>query len=183
VPRYVAFLRGVNVGGRTIRMERLREVFTAAGSSAVETFIASGNVIFDSRATNLPALEQKLEAALQASLGYRVATFLRRVTDLEAIAQHQPFIADATGAFGTIHVGFLRAAPGAAGRRAILALRTEVDEFDVKGSEVFWLVRGRLLDSKLSDAGMGRALGEITMRNRNTIVRLAAKFGAGTSKG
>ena len=177
MPRYVAFLRGVNVGGRTIRMERLREVFTAAGSSAVETFIASGNVIFDSRATNLPALERKVEAALQSSLGYRVATFLRRVTDLEAIAQHQPFTADATGALGTIHVGFLRAAPGAAERRAILALRTEVDELDVKGSEVYWLVRGRLHDSKLSDAVMGRSLGETTMRNRNTIVRLAAKYG------
>jgi uncharacterized protein (DUF1697 family) len=178
LPRYVAFLRAINVGGRIIRMERLREVFAFAGFSAVETFIASGNVIFDSRATNIAALERKVEEALEASFGFPIATFVRRVDDLGPIARHQPFTPDAAGALGTIHVGFLRGPLNAADRRRVLESRTDVDEFDVRGSEVYWLVRGKLTDSKLSNAAMGRAMGETTMRNRNTIIRLASKFGS-----
>ena len=68
MPRYVAFLRALNFGGHTIRMERLRDVFTAAGFAGVETFIASGNVIFDSGSTNIGALERKIEMALQSEL-------------------------------------------------------------------------------------------------------------------
>ena len=47
--RLVAFLRAINVGGHNVKMDRLRELFEALGLSNVETFIASGNVIFDSR--------------------------------------------------------------------------------------------------------------------------------------
>jgi uncharacterized protein (DUF1697 family) len=177
LPRYAAFLRAVNVGGRTIRMERLREIFTKAGFADVETFIASGNVVFESRSSSIPALEAKIEAALQKALGYEVATFVRRADALEAIARHQPFPVDAAGSpGGTVYVCFLRAAPDASYRRQLLSFRTDVDDFDVKGQEAYWLVRGKLLDSKADGPAFGRALGLTTMRNRNTIVRLAAKL-------
>jgi len=177
MPRYVAFLRAVNVGGRTIKMERLREVFTSAGFTGVETFIASGNVIFDSRSTSIPSLERKIEAALEDALGYEVQTFVRRGEDLKAIAEHQPFPVDAAGApVGTIYVCFLRSAPDAAYRKQLLTFRTDVDDFDVKGPQAYWLVRGNLLDSKADGPAFGRALGLTTMRNRNTIVRLTTKL-------
>jgi uncharacterized protein (DUF1697 family) len=177
MPRYVAFLRAVNVGGRIVRMQQLREIFTAAGFAGVETFIASGNVIFESRATNIPALEKKIETALQAALGYPVATFVRRGQDLEAIAQHQPFPVNEKGLpAGNIYVNFLRGPATESAHRTILGLKTDVDDFDVKGQEVYWLVRGNLLDSKASGPAMGRALGSSTMRNRNTIARLAARL-------
>jgi uncharacterized protein (DUF1697 family) len=177
MPRYVAFLRAVNVGGRTIRMERLRDIFAAEGYSQVETFIASGNVIFESRGSNTATLEKKIETALQASLGYSVATFIRRPQDLDAIAEHQPFAIDDSGTpGGTIYIGFLRAPVSAGDCRKLLTFKTDVDDFDVRGQEVYWLVKGKLLDSKLSGPVIERTLGPTTMRNRNTIVRLAAKL-------
>lgn len=177
--RYVAFLRGINVGGRYVRMERLREVFTALGFSGVETFIASGNVIFQSDVRDAAALEGEIETALQKSLGYPVATFVRLLSDLDAIARHQPF-ADDRGepAAGTVHVGFLRSAVSSADAKKIRACRTDVDELDVKGRELYWLVRGSVLDSRLSGSGLEGLLGPTTMRNRNTIVRLVKKYAA-----
>jgi uncharacterized protein (DUF1697 family) len=75
MPRYVAFLRAINVGGRTVTMERLRALFSDIGFSNVETFIASGNVIFDSKSAAPTTLEKDIERQLEASLGYSVATF------------------------------------------------------------------------------------------------------------
>jgi uncharacterized protein (DUF1697 family) len=175
-PLYVAFLRAINVGGRTVRMDRLREIFKTLGFADVDTFIASGNVVFRSNCADLALLERRIEEALEAGLGYKVAAFIRRVRDLEAIVRHQPFARDGDAAPGTVYVAFLRAAITATVRQKIRACRTEVDELDIKGRELYWCVRGKLLDSKLSGAGLERLLGQTTMRNRNTIVRLAAKY-------
>ncbi len=71
MPRYVAFLRAINVGGHTVKMDYLRMLFEALGFSNVETFIASGNVIFDSKATSAKALEKRIEHCLAEALGSR----------------------------------------------------------------------------------------------------------------
>ena len=63
--RYVAFLRAINVGGRRVKMHHLRELFESLGFSNVETFIASGNVIFDSPAEDTRKLEQRIEDHLR----------------------------------------------------------------------------------------------------------------------
>ncbi len=70
MPKYVAFLRAINVGGHTVKMDYLRGLFEAIGSRNVETFIASGNVIFDSKSKNAPALERRIEKHLEETLGY-----------------------------------------------------------------------------------------------------------------
>ena len=75
--RLIAFLRAINVGGHTVTMDKLRKEFEALGLMEVETFIASGNVIFTPRSLDVVALEKKIEARLRASLGYEVATFVR----------------------------------------------------------------------------------------------------------
>ena len=85
MPRYIAFLRAINVGGHTVKMDALRELFEALGFEQVETFIASGNVIFETTETDTAALERRIETHLQAALGYAVATFLR--SDAEVAAQ------------------------------------------------------------------------------------------------
>jgi uncharacterized protein (DUF1697 family) len=177
MPRWVAFLRAINVGGHTVSMARLRELFAGLGLRGVETFIASGNVIFEAPGDEAVRLERRIERHLAGALGYPVETFIRPTRELPAIAAHQPFRLDGPGGLpGTVYVGFLRGAPDRAARRAIQAFNTDVDEFDVKGREVYWLVRGRLADSKVKGAALGRVLGPTTMRNRNTIVRLAGKY-------
>src|SRR5712671_5083248 len=89
--KYIAFLRAINVGGHTVKMDHLRSLFEAMGFSNVETFIASGNVIFDSKSKNTKALESKIEQGLEPSLGYAVTTFIRSVSELADVARYQPF--------------------------------------------------------------------------------------------
>src|SRR4051812_29802226 len=91
MPRLIAFLRAINVGGHNVTMAQLRKEFEALGLKEVETFIASGNVIFTSRATDLRALERKIEAQLQRALGYEVATFVRTCSEVAALAEYRPF--------------------------------------------------------------------------------------------
>ncbi len=103
--RYAAFLRAINVGGHTVRMEQLRKLFEGLGLGSVETFIASGNVIFES-AVGRAALETQIEGALEAALGYPVGTFLRTIPEVAAAARLPPFSSAAEE--GTTYVGFLK---------------------------------------------------------------------------
>src|ERR1700694_4608695 len=91
MPKYVAFLRAINVGGHTVKMDHLRNLFEAMGFSNVETFIASGNVIFDSKSRSTKTLEIKIERSLETNLGYKVATFIRSISELVAVARYKPF--------------------------------------------------------------------------------------------
>ena len=88
--RYIALLRAINVGGRVVKMDRLRTLFETAGFDAVETFIASGNVVFDSSRRNAGDLERTIESHLKKALGYPVATFVRSMPELSAIVLRQP---------------------------------------------------------------------------------------------
>ena len=82
MPQYIAFLRGINVGGHRIRMDRLRSLFEELDLTEVSTFIASGNVIFSTETDDSEALSDKIERHLAQELGYEVATFLRSPTQL-----------------------------------------------------------------------------------------------------
>jgi uncharacterized protein (DUF1697 family) len=92
MPRYIAFLRAINVGGHnTVKMDFLRHLFESLGFSNVETFIASGNIVFETKSKNAQALEREIEKGLREALGYAVATFIRTGTELAAIANYKPF--------------------------------------------------------------------------------------------
>src|SRR5258708_37862568 len=90
--RFIAFLRAINVGGgRTVKMESLRQVFESLGFSGVATFIASGNVVFEKTAKNTRTLERKIEKRLREALGFEVATFIRTDAELAEVANYKPF--------------------------------------------------------------------------------------------
>ena len=89
--RSIAFLRAINVGGHTVKMDDLRTLFATLDFSNVETFIASGNVIFETPKENAATLERRIEQHLQQALGYHVATFIRSASEVAATAHYQPF--------------------------------------------------------------------------------------------
>ncbi len=91
MPKYVAFLRAINVGGHIVKMDHLRQLFETLGFDNVETFIASGNVIFDSTSKSTKTLERKIETLLKETFGYPVATFIRSTSELANIANYKPF--------------------------------------------------------------------------------------------
>jgi uncharacterized protein (DUF1697 family) len=92
-------------------MDQLRGLFEELGFANVETFIASGNVIFDSKTTNTKSLERKIEKHLEKSLGYEVATFVRSVSELALIARHEPFASKELNADGNTFVCLFRQRP------------------------------------------------------------------------
>jgi uncharacterized protein (DUF1697 family) len=178
MPRYIAFLRAINVGGRTVRMERLRQLFEALGLTRVETFIASGNVIFETPASDMPSLERGVESHLRNSLGYEVATFIRSDRELQAIARYQPFPELGANPDGnSLYVAFLPGALADAARERLMAFRSAANDFHAHERQVYWLCRTRFSDSAFSGALLEKAVGvPATVRNVTTLRKLAAKY-------
>ena len=178
MPKYFAFLRAINVGGHTVKMDYLRSIFEELGFPNVETFIASGNVIFDSSSRSSRPLEKKIETALETALGYEVITFVRSQNELSEIAAYQPFTAKDMNAAGhSVFVGFMADSPSAAANQKLLALATKDDDFHLNRREVYWLRRTKFSDSTIYGVQLAKALGmPATLRNLNTIKRLAAKY-------
>jgi uncharacterized protein (DUF1697 family) len=178
MPRYLAFLRAINVGGHTVKMDRLRQLFTALGFTNVETFIASGNVIFETRAANTANLEKKIERHLAETLGYPVDTFVRTLDELAAIAACQPFAPEAhADPANNLYILFLRSTPSAAVTQQVVNSRTTVDRFAVQGREVYWLRRTNLSDPNHPAPPLEKVLQSPgTLRNSTTVRKLAAKY-------
>jgi uncharacterized protein (DUF1697 family) len=177
--RRVAFLRAVNVGGHTIRMTDLRASFERLGFEAVETFIASGNVIFDSPETNEEKLELVVERGLEADFGYPIETFVRSIGEVAEIAKRDPFDRDDPAGDGRkVFVAFLDRRPTPEATRRLLELATEDDRFAVVGREAWWLRHGGIGTSPFAAGFIEKTLGlPSTIRGQPTIQKLAAKYG------
>ncbi len=174
MPRYVAFLRAINVGGHVVKMDRLRRLFEEAGAEDVETVIASGNVLFSSPSKSESALAAKLASRLEAALGYEVATFLRTPGEIQEVALRRLFD---TVDEHRLYVGFLHEKPGSGAIRSLRACATPVDDFRVAGREVYWLCRTSFSQSAFSGARLEKTLGAATtLRNVTTVRRIAAKL-------
>jgi uncharacterized protein (DUF1697 family) len=167
--RYVAFLKAINVGGHVVKMEELRKLFASLRFSNVETFISSGNVIFETKSAADRKLEEKIEKHLEAALGYEVGTFVRSVEEIHAISVYQPFSKEGL----VLNVGFLHETVKAS---VVEEFNSDVDDFHVHGREVYWLCQIRQSDSKFPAKKFEKVAGAATWRNRNTVVRLAEKY-------
>ncbi len=178
--RHVAFLRGMNLGGRRIRNEELRAEFEALGFADVATFRASGNVIFSADGGSESALTEAIETGLGDALGYEVPVFLRSCAEVAAIAAQEPFdpkLLDASK--GKLQVTFLAGKPTARQRKEVGALADDADRLALAGRELYWLPSGGISESELDLEAIDAALGKGTMRTMGTIEQIAAKHCSG----
>jgi uncharacterized protein (DUF1697 family) len=174
--RCVAFLRGMNLGGRRIKNEELRTEFETLGFEDVATFRASGNVVFGAGKGGEAALAGKIEAGLGAALGYAVPVFLRSCAELREIAAREPFEPKLVeSSKGKLQVTFLAKAPTATARRKALALATDADRLAIAGRELYWLPSGGISESELDLKAIDAALGTGTMRTMGTVEQIAAR--------
>ncbi|HEX8457781.1 MAG TPA: DUF1697 domain-containing protein [Pyrinomonadaceae bacterium] len=89
---YIAFLRGINIGGHRVKMEELRALFSALGFGRVRSYIQTGNIFFDTDdAEARAALTRKIEEHLATALGYAVPTFLRTIPEVESALRLDTF--------------------------------------------------------------------------------------------
>ncbi len=175
--RYVALLRGVNVGGRSVPMAELRELVARLGHTDVRTYIQSGNVLFRSRHDDAPALAGELRAAIEAELGHRVTVVLRTPAELGRVLAANPYAVRRQTA--PLYVTFLDGVPEAAVRAGLDPAAGSPDEFAVCGREVYvWCQRG-YGRTVLSNGFFERRLKlAATTRNWRTLRTLAELAGA-----
>jgi len=175
--RYVALLRAVNVGGRTVKMDALRAALTQIPLDKVETFIASGNAIFESRA-GAAALERKIETQLEKTFGFAVPTLIRTTAEIGMLATYEPFpkLPASKKAHAT-YVGFLKEDPTEDGIAKIMKLGGSANQFRFHDRQLFWRVLDREEFFRLPATTFERALGmPTTFRNVTTVRRLAEKY-------
>jgi uncharacterized protein (DUF1697 family) len=176
MPRYFAFLRAINVGGHTVRMETLRQLFESFGFLDVETFIASGNVIFQTSDMDVANLEIKIASGLKTGLGYDIAAFLRTGEELAEIAAYQPFSQSELDAAAAFNVAFLSQPLNDQAKQKLLRLTTDIDRFATHAREVYWLCRKKQSESTFSNVRLERTLGvRSTLRGMDTVKKLAAR--------
>jgi uncharacterized protein (DUF1697 family) len=176
--RFIAFLRAINVGGgRTVKMDSLRQLFESLGFSGVTTFIASGNVVFETTTKNAKTLERKIEQRLREALGYDVAAFIRTDAELAEIANYQPFRQSEIETAAEFNIIFLAETLDEKVTQKVLALRTDTDEFQVHGREIYWLRRKKQGESTFSTLPLEKTLGRpFTIRGAKTVKKMAVKY-------
>jgi uncharacterized protein (DUF1697 family) len=178
VERYVAFLRGINLGNRRVKSPELIARFEAMGFEDVATFRASGNVVFvDPDADTEAKVQARVEAGLEEGLGYDVATFLRSAKEVAAIAARDPFDARAIKASkGKPQIVLFGRKPSAKAKRAVLEIAPDGDLMVVEGRELHWLPAVGLSETELDTKALDAALGKGTTRTAGTIEAIAAKY-------
>jgi uncharacterized protein (DUF1697 family) len=172
--RYAAFLRGVNLGKRTVKSAELKAAFEAMGFTDVKTLLASGNVLFDSRAGK--GLKAKIEAGLKEAFGFNVPIVLRSLDELKAMVKAKPFGREA-GEDAQLHVLLLDRDLPAGFKQA--SLPGDYDVARAGGGEIYYIVyrkddgtylgRSQLAVDKSVPKGI-----VATMRNWNTILKAIA---------
>jgi uncharacterized protein (DUF1697 family) len=167
VPITVALLRGVNVGGRTLPMAELRELVESLGFGDVRTYIQSGNVLFS--APRKPKADV-LEAAIERRFGLQVDVMLRSPAELRRVIERNPF-PDAERS--KLHVGFMARKPAAATVAALDGDAFAPERFAIVGTDLYLHLPNGMGRTKLPDYVLRRVKVPTTIRNWNTVSKLA----------
>lgn len=172
--KYVAFLRAINVGGNAIiKMTDLKRMFESAGLENVQTYIQSGNVIFETEEKNIDAVKKRIENQLEGAAGYKIHVFVRTMRELQSIVSKSPFTEKANE---TAYVAFLNQKPNQKSQQALLALKNEADDFTIKGQAVYHLRRDRE-KSVLAKTSIEKILKlPATTRNLTTLRKILEKY-------
>jgi len=170
MPVMIAMLRGVNVGGNhKLPMARLRQICEELGLERPETFIQSGNILFETE--DIEAAE-RMEAAIEREFSFRAAVIMRSAAELREVVKHNPF----QGRDGARSVvTFLKADPGEQVREAVRAIQAEPEELRIAGREMYVYYPNGMGRTKLPIPRIERMFGcPSTTRNWNTVEKLLA---------
>ncbi|MBW3576135.1 MAG: DUF1697 domain-containing protein [Actinobacteria bacterium] len=174
--RWVAFLRGMNLGGRRVTNDELVGAVRSFGCDDVEAYQASGNVVFNDH-RDADELADALENGLAAELGYPVPVFLRDADEVRAVAAASPFTADQLASSdGRRQVVFLHDEPSADALHEVAALLPDGDVLVPAGRELHWLPAGGLSDNGMDLHRLDQLTGGTTIRTHGTVQRIARKY-------
>jgi uncharacterized protein (DUF1697 family) len=175
VTRFVAFLRAVNVGKRTVPMAVAKRAMVDLGYDDVASYVNSGNLLF--RATGAaPRHEAAIRGRLEEIFGFELTTFVRTADQVRKLATEKPFgvIQPAHTHFGLLTLTRLSAAE----KKAVEALSNDHDEVVVVGRDVHWLIRSKSTETTLGPKEWKQALPDnpTTARNTTMLAKLAQRL-------
>lgn len=170
--KYVAFLRGINVGGKTIiKMEELRKVFASLDFENVKTYIQSGNVVFESNETDEAKLSEKIEKAVETNF-FKTPVMIRLQDEIKNILAENPFAGEEFED-RLFHVVFLSEKLSDEKAEMLLANNKDSEKFAVRGREIYCLLRDGVADSLLGKKYIDNKLKTpATARNLRTLNKI-----------
>lgn len=175
MPRYIAILRGINVGGnRKILMKELKDLFVNQGFDLVQTYIQSGNVLFHStKKISNQEWAVKLEGAILEKFGFDVPVIIKSALELEEAIQYNPFYTKEHVELERLHLTFLDTVPKNENLDLIKTCEVGNDRFEIINDHVFICCSGKYSDSKLTNKFFETKLKvKATTRNWNTVLKL-----------
>lgn len=168
--RFISMLRGVNVGGRHVRMEELKRCYARIGADNPRTYIQSGYVIFDTPAGDAESLSRTIEETLAGEPGLHARVIIRTRDEFGKVIARMLFSDTDTN---KLHVTFLSEAPLDFPERKIEAARDSSEKFCARGREVYLSCPGGYGRTKLSNGLFEKVLGaSATTRNWRTVTAL-----------
>lgn len=179
--RYVALLRGINVGGnKKVPMADLRTMMTRLGFDDPRTLLQSGNLVFGAKRQPAAKLEQQLEAATRDSIGVECSYLLRSDDEWMAVIAANPFSTFAESDPAHLTVTFCREKPAASALKALEAEARGEEAFQAIGRELYTWYPDGIGTSRLALAlGKNRLGTTCTARNWNTVTKIADLLSAG----
>lgn len=170
----ISMLRGVNVGAHhRMKMSDLRAVYESLGLKDLETYVQSGNVVFETSERNLASLRKRLEDAIETRFGFRAQVVFRTTTELRQTIAKNPFRERDGIEPSKLLVLFAIGGPSAEAREKVLKIKAELEELRMEGEEVYVYFPNGMGTSKLTPAMIEKALQlPGTGRNWNTVTKL-----------
>ncbi len=175
--KYIALLRGINVSGvKIIKMEDLRAMFTNMGYSAVQTYIQSGNVVFEAASSPIAQLTNSITKGLETALGYHVPIVVVKATTMQAIAKADAFTNTMnTPITAKKYVAFLEKKPAKELEAILATLTNPADTYLLQGDVIYIAIDESKGKSLFTNMLLEKKLKlYATTRNWNTVCKLAA---------
>ncbi|MGP4040170.1 DUF1697 domain-containing protein [Gracilibacillus sp. D59] len=183
---YIALLRGINVGGKNkIKMAELRNALETMGLNKVQTYIQSGNVLFESNQSE-ELLKEQIEKKIEEEFGFSVSVILRTSTELNQITGNCPFTekpvsdAEASSEVESLYVALLPKIPSQKDIERLNGYKTEHENFQVKGRDIYLLFHRSIRSSKLAN-NLQKLGVPVTVRNWKTLNKLTTMVNKGDS--
>jgi uncharacterized protein (DUF1697 family) len=170
----ISLLRAVNLGPHNkVKMDTLRELYESLGLRGAQTYVQSGNVVFQTEAKDLARLQKRIENAIEESFGFCTGVVLRSSVELKDIIRRNPFAKRSGIEPNKLVVSFLTGEPGPESKEKIAQIKVGPEEMHLDGRELYIYYAKGIGTSKLTPAVLERALKMSgTARNWNTVTKL-----------
>lgn len=165
---YISMLRGINVSGqKKIRMAELKNMYEMLGFGNVQTYVQSGNVIFDSSQQEIVKIQKSIETQIEAAFGFSVPVLIRTTDDFKRIIESHPFKKEEAL---RVLVTFLYERPDKSKLEDLSQYEDKVDKFAIGEQEIFLFCPGGYGKTKLSNTFFERKLDVVaTTRNWKSV--------------